>query len=74
MITEIPTHGRWIAERDLNGHWIAVRYAPSRVPGRGLERERDGRWHRGELLPSYHMTLEQCEARCVELNGPKGAN
>ena len=59
---------RWTPERDVSGNWLAVRYVPSRIPGRGLTRERDGRWWKGELLPNYHSTLEKAQARADELN------
>jgi hypothetical protein len=72
---EINADGRWRPERELNGHWIACRYVISRSLARpGVTRDRDGRWWKGELLPSYHMTLAQCEARCAELNGPAKSN
>jgi hypothetical protein len=70
----MATDTRWKPERETNGHWIAVRYRPSVIPGRGPDRQRDGRYWKGDLLPSFHMTLEQCEKRCAELNGPQKAN
>jgi hypothetical protein len=62
---------RWVPTREISGKWLAERFMPSRVPGRSdeLVREVDGRWWKGELLPKWHDTLEQCQARCDELNG-----